>query len=491
MGIVINQSIKNTIITYIGFAFGAVNALYMYPEFLGKTFYGLTAFLLSTANIIMPLMAFGVHNTLVKFYSRYETDTQKSQFVSFVLLLPLLTIIPLTLLVLFFYKQIAQLLSIENPIIYDYVWLVPVIGLCMGYFEIFYAWVKVNMKSVLGNFIKEVFLRVLISIFLFAVYFNYISVEQFVYITVGIYLATTLMMLYFAIRVKRLSLTFTFPNNRSQIVVYSIFIVLSGSVSVLLLDIDKFMLGQYISIENIAFYSVAIFIATVISVPSRAMHQITYPITAKLMTENKYEELNVLYKKTSITLQVVGGYVLLGILINIKSVYSLLPIEYSDGIAVVFLIGFSKYLDLILGNNNAIIFNSKYYKMVLILGLLLAFFAVTLNMLLIPKYGINGAAIATLTAITLYSLAKLLFVVLQMKLYPFTLETLKSFGILLVSFGLFYFWDFELLPIFNIIFKSMLLTVFFGFLNYYLKISPEINQVIDQIFKFILFRKIK
>ena len=491
MGIVINQSIKNTIITYIGFAFGAVNALYMYPEFLGKTFYGLTAFLLSTANIIMPLMAFGVHNTLVKFYSRYETDTQKSQFVSFVLLLPLLTIIPLTLLVLFFYKQIAQLLSIENPIIYDYVWLVPVIGLCMGYFEIFYAWVKVNMKSVLGNFIKEVFLRVLISIFLFAVYFNYISVEQFVYITVGIYLATTLMMLYFAIRVKRLSLTFTFPNNRSQIVVYSIFIVLSGSVSVLLLDIDKFMLGQYISIENIAFYSVAIFIATVISVPSRAMHQITYPITAKLMTENKYEQLNVLYKKTSITLQVVGGYVLLGILINIKSVYSLLPIEYSDGIAVVFLIGFSKYLDLILGNNNAIIFNSKYYKMVLILGLLLAFFAVTLNMLLIPKYGINGAAIATLTAITLYSLAKLLFVVLQMKLYPFTLETLKSFGILLVSFGLFYFWDFELLPIFNIIFKSMLLTVFFGFLNYYLKISPEINQVIDQIFKFILFRKIK
>lgn len=67
MGIVINQSIKNTIITYIGFAIGAVNALYMYPEFLGKTFYGLTGFLLSSANIIMPLMAFGVHNTLVKF----------------------------------------------------------------------------------------------------------------------------------------------------------------------------------------------------------------------------------------------------------------------------------------------------------------------------------------------------------------------------------------------------------------------------------------
>ena len=36
MGIVINQSIKNTIITYIGFAIGAANALYMYPHFLGE-----------------------------------------------------------------------------------------------------------------------------------------------------------------------------------------------------------------------------------------------------------------------------------------------------------------------------------------------------------------------------------------------------------------------------------------------------------------------
>ncbi len=491
MGIVINQSIKNTIITYIGFAIGAVNALYMYPEFLGKTFYGLTAFLLSTANIIMPLMAFGVHNTLIKFYSTYSTDEKKSQFLSFVLLLPLLTIIPLTLILLFFYKQIAQLLSIENPIIYDYIWLVPVIGLCMGYFEIFYAWVKVNMKSVLGNFIKEVFLRILISIFLFGVYFKFITVEEFVYITVAIYLATTLTMLYFSFRVKPISLTLIFPKNKSQIITYSVFIILSGSVAVVLLDIDKFMLGQYISIENIAFYSVAIFIATVISVPSRAMHQITYPITAKLMSEDKYEELNVLYKKTSISLQVVGGYVLLGILVNIKSVYSLLPTEYSDGIAVVFLIGFSKYLDLILGNNNAIIFNSRYYRMVLFLGLLLAFFAITLNMWLIPKYGINGAAIATLIAITLYSLAKLLFVIFQMKLYPFTLETLKSFGILLVSFGIFYFWDFELHPIFNIISKSLILTIFFGFVNYYLKISPEINQVIDQILKFILPRKAK
>ena len=79
--------------------------------------------------------------------------------------------------------------------------------------------------------------------------------------------------------------------------------------------------------------------------------------------------------------------------------------SYSTGIFVVFTIGISKYFDLILGNNNAIIFNSKYYKAVLFLGLLLAFLAISLNMIFIPIYGINGAAIATLISITLYSLS--------------------------------------------------------------------------------------
>jgi O-antigen/teichoic acid export membrane protein len=84
------------------------------------------------------------------------------------------------------------------------------------------------------------------------------------------------------------------------------FFILSGSVATLLLDIDKLMLNQYIKMKT-AYYSVATYIALVISVPSRAMHQIVYPITAKLMHEEKYDELNILYKKTS----VVGGFVML------------------------------------------------------------------------------------------------------------------------------------------------------------------------------------
>jgi O-antigen/teichoic acid export membrane protein len=210
------------------------------------------------------------------------------------------------------------------------------------------------------------------------------------------------------------------------------------------------------------------------------MHQITYPITAKLMTEGKLDELNDLYKKTSISLQIVGGLVLVGILVNINQLYLLLPENYRGGVFVVFMIGISKYFDLILGNNNAIIFNSKYYKAVLFLGLLLAVLAISLNDFFIPLYGINGAAMATLISITLYSLAKLLFVVLKMNLYPFTLKNIYALAIGLLCFFAFYYWEFNFHPIVNIVFKSALVSLVYVGLIYKANLSPEIKTVIEK-----------
>ena len=161
----------------------------------------------------------------------------------------------------------------------------------------------------------------------------------------------------------------------------------------------------------------------------------------------------------------------------------MVPKEYSGGILVVFLIGISKYFDLVLGNNNAIIFNSKYYQAVLFLGLFLVFLTVSLNMIFIPLYGLNGAAIATLISITLYSLAKLLFVVLKMKLFPFTKNTIVALVLTIVSFGVFYYWDFSFHPFVNILLKSVLVALFYVGLCYYLKISSDINFVMNSVFK--------
>ena len=482
MGIVLNQSLKNTIITYIGFAVGGVSTLFLFPPILGKTYYGLSNYILSCANVIMPLFAIGMQNTLVKFYSQCKTEKEENQFLSFTVLFPLFLCIPLILIGLFFYDEIAFFMTKKNPIVKDFIYLIPFTGLCMAYFEIFYAWARVHMHSVFGNFIKEVGLRLFSVVGLLGIYFKLITAIDFIYLTAVIYFVAFLVTMLYAFKVKKPVFQFSIPHNVKAILEYTFYIILSGSVANLLLDGDKIMLNQYMDIGNIAYYSVATYIALVISVPSRAMHQIVYPITAKLMHENKHDELNDLYKKTSINLQLVGGFVMLCIFVNIEQLYEMVPKEYAGGIVVVFMIGLSKYFDLILGNNNAIIFNSKYYRMVLFLGLMLVFVTLILNMIFIPLYGIIGSAFATLLSITLYSVAKLMFVVKRMHLYPFTKQTLYSIGITFVLFLLFYFWKFPFHPIIGIGLKSILVTVLYVYLNYKLVISIEINRFLDTIF---------
>ncbi len=489
MGIVQSQSIKNTIITFFGFGIGAINALFLYTNFLGKLHYGIVATLLSGANIMMPLMAFGVQNTLIRFFSHYKTEKEKEEFLTFMLVMPLAFIIPLTLVFYIFYDPISSVWITENPSLKPFFWLIPVVGLFMAYFEVFYAWVKIHMKSVVGNLISEVLVRLIVMFLLFAVHFNWIEKSTCVYGIAIAYFAQFFIMKLYAISVKMPVLRFVFPENLKDIVQYSLFIIVSGGVAVMLVDFDKVMIPHYLDISQNALYAVAIFISTVIVVPSRAMTQIVAPITAKLMVENKHDELNDLYKKSAITLQAIGGFIMMLIFLNIKEMYHLIPKDYSGGIWVVFMIGLSKFYDVLLGNNNSIIVNTKHYRTVLFFGVFTVFLMIGLNMIFIPSFGIEGSAFATLLTVMIYNTIKFFYVVKKMNLFPFTYKTLYSLGILAVCFPLFYFWDFPFYTLINILLKSILISIFYWYLNYKLQISEEVNKVIISVFKKIKIMK--
>ncbi|UPT69687.1 MAG: oligosaccharide flippase family protein [Flavobacterium sp. JAD_PAG50586_2] len=297
MGIVQNQSIKNTIITFLGFGIGAINALFFYTHFLGKLHYGIVTTVLSGANIMMPIMAFGAQSTLIRFFSSYKEQKERDEFLTFILFLPLALIIPVGLGFYVFYDQISHAWIQENPELKPFFWLIPVIGLFMAYFEVFYAWAKVHMKSVTGNFISEVLVRMIIMVLLVSVHFGWIAKDTFVYCAALAYFAQLVAMKLYAISIKMPVLRFVVPKNIREIVQYSSFIIVSGGIAVMLVDFDKVMIARYLPVSENALYSVAIFISTVIAVPSRAMTQIVAPITARLMTENKHDELNDLYKK--------------------------------------------------------------------------------------------------------------------------------------------------------------------------------------------------
>ncbi len=488
MGIVQNQSIKNTIITFFGFGIGAINALFLYTNFLGKLHYGIVTTVLSFAHIMMPILAFGVQNTLIRFFSHYKTEKERDEFLTFLLVMPLALIIPIFLVFYAFYEPISSLWVIENPTLKPFFWLIPVVGLFMAYFEIFYAWVKIQMQSVVGNFISEVFVRLLVMVLLFAVYYDIIQKDTFVYCAALCYLVQLLVMIIYAFSIKKPVLKFVIPANVKEIVHYSFFIIVSGGVAVMLIDFDKVMIPIYKDITNNALYAVAIFISTVIAVPSRAMTQIIAPITAKLMVEQKWSELNDLYKKSAINLQVIGGFIMLLIFLNIKEIYHIIPKDYSGGIWVVFMIGLSKFYDVILGNNNSIIVNTKYYRTVLLFGIFTVVLMIVLNMIFIPIYGIEGSAFATLITVMIYNTIKLLFVVNKLKLYPFTNKTFYSFGIIILGFVLFYYWDFPFNAFINIVLKSVLIAAFYVLTNYKLAISEEFNGVVNGVLKRIGFK---
>jgi len=479
MGIVLKQSLKNISITYLGFVFGAINTLFLYTKILPDEYFGLVTFILASGAILMPLMAFGVHNTMVKFYSNYQ-DSEKDGFLTLMLLIPLLGILPLGIITFLFQEQLGALISQVNPMVKDYVWYVFLVALSMAYFEVFFSWCKVHLKSVFGNFMKEVFGRIGVSILLLLLYFDVISLDLFFKCLVGLYLLRTAIIKLYAYSIRFPKFNFSFPSNTKEILVYTFLIILGGSAALILLEIDKVMLNQFIKIENVAYYGVAVYIATVIIVPSRAMHQITYPLTAELLNSGNHFQLETLYKKTSLTLFIASGILFVLIILNLEDLYQLLPESYRNGFAIVFLIGLAKVFDSMLGNNNSILFNSKYYKTVLIFGICLALLTILLNLLLIPKLGLEGAALASFISIFIFNLVKLVFVKLKFGFLPFTRATFKVFATLMLLGILLHLLQFSFHPVINIILKSALIVLMYLGILYRFEISEDVSGVLSK-----------
>lgn len=478
MGVVLKQSFQNLVTTYIGFALGALNTLYLYVNFMSDTYYGLVSFLLSTAFILVPFMAFGVQNTLVKFYSKFK-DGAQDNFLLWMLLFPLFIIIPLSILTYLAHRTIADFLSSKNEIVAAYIWHIFIIAAATAYFEVFFSWAKVQLQSAFGNFLKEISHRVGVTILLVLLAVDVITIDVFIRLLVVVYILRMLLMLFYAVRLRSPKLShFGVLPDFNSILKYAALIIIAGSVATLLLDIDRFMIGKYAQIEQVAYYSVAIYIATVIGVPARSMSQITYPMVAQMLNERKHAVMRDLYQKSSLTLFVISGLLFLLIVCNIQSLYLMLEDAYASGLYVVLVISASKLLDNCLGVNNAIIFYSDYYRIVLVIGVLSVIAAILLNLLFIPLYGINGAAIATGIATVGYSGAKLAVVQYKFKMHPFTRKSVVTFCTILLFFVGFYFWDFGWHPVTSIVCKSMILGVLYVWVVFKLDISPDVTASI-------------
>ncbi len=493
MGIVFKQSFKNTLIIYLGFLIGGINTIFLYTRILKDDYYGLVTFVLSSSNLIMPITAFGVHFTVVKFFSSYKTKQEKDTFLSFALLLPLFFALLIGLTWDHFHTWIMSFVAKENQLVESYTPYIYIVAVCCAYFEVFYSWAKVQMQSVFGNLLKELYNRAMVMILLVAVFFNWITKQDFIMYLSYAYILRTVLMMFYAFSLYRPRFRFSLPKNYKEILQYSFYIILAGSASAIILDIDKFMIGGKDTFSKAAYYSVAVFIGSFIDAPSRAMSQILQPLTSKSINEDDTKEVDSLYRKSSINLLLIGGLFFVLVNSNVTELFRIMPAGYAGGEWVVLMISGAKLFNMSLGNNGAIISNSQYYRITLFTGTAMALMVWGLNKYFYYNlnFGTEGLALATLLSIVVFGIFKVWYVKQKLKMFPYTLQSLL---ILVVITGMFLgfnywnfaiptirFWGFSIDPVVNIIFKSMLVIPIYLSIIYKLKISPQINNLLDKI----------
>ena len=483
MGIVVKQSFRNTLITFAAFGIGGINTLVLYTQFFSDAYYGLVTFLLSTANLLMPLTAFGVQHSIVKFFSTYSSKIERDKFLSSSLFLPLLIALPMGFMGTLFYEEIGLHLSKKNSIIKEFTWVIYVVAIATAYFEIFYAWAKVQMQSVFGNVLKEMYSRILVMILLLLVAFDVISQKEFFYYLTAGYFLRTAIMFWYAFKLYRPKFTIQLPHNYKEVFKYASYIILAGSAGAILLDIDKFMIPQKEVIEMAAYYAVGVYIASVIDIPGRAMSQIVQPITAKALNDSDTMKIHELYKDTSINLLAISGLLFLLINSNIEQAYLLIDEKFSGGVYVVLMISFAKLYTMSLGNNGAIISNSKYYKILLPYAIGMSVAVYVLNDWLIGVFSMNGAALSTLLVIMLFNSIKIGYVYQKFEVQPFTKKTLFLLFCIVMFYIVFSFWDFSFHPIVNIVLKSSLIASLYVLVIYKLHISFALNALIEKFIK--------
>ncbi|MGB1634853.1 MAG: lipopolysaccharide biosynthesis protein [Flavobacteriaceae bacterium] len=481
MGIIAKQSIYNVVSIGLAFLIGAVNMVYLYPTYPGKEFQGLIVALLANSNLIQPFISFGVQHTLIKYFSEAQSKEERDRLLWFVLLFPLVIIAFILPFYFQFNTALLELIAGKGNGVSRFPFLILAIAISTAYFEVFFSWLRVHLKTVFGNFLKEVYPRVLVFLLLMTYILEWIDLDGFInFLIIGYYLRLLCVMCYsFFIYIP--SFNFHLPSNWTSLLRYSALIFLSGAAASFILDIDKSMIFAITKDENVAFYAVALYIAAVIEAPGRAMFQITSPMVAQAINSNDLNRLEELLKKSSINLMVVSGLAFLIVNLNLLDFYKLINQPgYASAFSVVIIISLGKFFSMSMGCLNNIISNSKYYPYVFWFSVSSAVLAVLLNYYLISAYGIMGAAFATLIVILFINSCKLILIYYAFNIHPYNRKSLSIIGSIFLIYGMVYSIPSIGSPILAILLRSLAILILFLVPFYFFKWSSEIAAVLKR-----------
>jgi len=189
---------------------------------------------------------------------------------------------------------------------------------------------------------------------------------------------------------------------------------------------DKLMLGNMRSPEEVGIYFTAFKLSMFASIALMAVNSIAAPIFAELYGKKDMDRLRKVAHQSSKIIFLTTLPLVLGFLIFPDFLLGLFGPEFAEkGVIAFMLLSFGKLISSLSGSvGNILQMTGKQvaFMNILFIG---AIVNLVLNLFLIPKFGINGAALASMISLSLWNLIMVYFVKRKFGFYTFYIPFIK------------------------------------------------------------------
>jgi O-antigen/teichoic acid export membrane protein len=180
--------------------------------------------------------------------------------------------------------------------------------------------------------------------------------------------------------------------------------------SVLMGNVSTLLMGMYRSTEEVGIYAVAFKIATATSFILASVNTIIAPKFAELFWAKKMEQFVNLVAFSTKIIFFVSLPVLIVIALFPAFLLTLFGAEFSSGTTALLILAVGQFVNSATGSVGILMSMTGRQKVVRNIVLWMTLISVALNFMLIPKYGIAGAALATTVGIALQNIMMVLYV---------------------------------------------------------------------------------
>ncbi|WP_240840867.1 flippase [Acidaminobacter sp. JC074] len=183
---------------------------------------------------------------------------------------------------------------------------------------------------------------------------------------------------------------------RREFITYSMAIILGSVMSLLINYIDIVMIEAMMTSKDVALYKVGTDLAQLPSIFLTVVNTVFPPLISKLYHEGKVDEVRRMYEKLTRYLFLVSSVVIIAIMLFWRPLLSLYGPVYTASKMVLIYRGIGQLVNASVGSVWYIVLMTGHPRIRFIGVLVSAVLNVTLNYLLIPIMGIDGAALASM-----------------------------------------------------------------------------------------------